>query len=181
MRKSIRNTLVALAIVAGGVTWVANSYPPTVPVAKALVWGLGGNYLGRAGVTLQQGKSDCGVAALAMLLGAHGRPAKLAEETRSVLGRDRGLTLLEMRDIAERHGLEASGWKVDTARLNDLPLPAVAHFADHYVVVDQIAEDGTVRVRDPALGRASYPRDRFTEMWTGNVLVIGPAAELHAP
>jgi ABC-type bacteriocin/lantibiotic exporter with double-glycine peptidase domain len=181
MRKSVvRGTLVgaALVIVAGG--WVVNTSPPAEPVARGLAWMIGGEYRGRDGVQLQQGRTDCGVAVLSMLFRAHQRADGMAELRRSVLERGYGLSLLEMKKIASGRGLQASGWHLDAARLDDVPLPAVAHYDGHYVVVDRLAPDGTVHLRDPSIGRLEMPRERFVELWTGNVLVIGPAPRLRA-
>ncbi len=168
---------VALCVGAAAVSGVV-SPPPVEPVARLWVWSLGGEYLGRDGIRLQQGRSDCGVAALAMILERHGRDPRLEAVRRLVLERRSGLTLLEMQAIAGERGLSATGWRLDFAGLARAPLPAVAHFEDHYVVVDRIAPDGTVQVRDPSLGRIDLPRASFENLWTGSVLLFdGPPAE----
>ena len=152
-------------------TWAGRS-PTPVPVAVAVTWWIGGEYEGREGVEMQRGDADCGIAALAMVLEHHRRGAELEGERRGVLERDEGLSLLEMQRIAERRGLAAKGWRMDMRALARAPLPAVAHFEDHYVVVDRVLPDGTVHVRDPGIGRVVLPAARFARLWTGNVLVF---------
>lgn len=181
MRKSmVRGTLAsaALVLVSGG--WVVTTSPPAEPVARALAWTIGGEYRGREGVQLQRGRTDCGVAVLSMLLRAHQRADGLEDLRRSVLERGYGLSLLEMKEVMAGRGFQASGWHLDDARLDDVPLPAVAHYDGHYVVVDRLSPDGKVHLRDPSIGRVEMPRERFAELWKGNVLVIGPAPELRA-
>ncbi|HEX8672250.1 MAG TPA: cysteine peptidase family C39 domain-containing protein [Longimicrobium sp.] len=155
-----------------GATWACIT-PSPVPVAVAVAWWYGGDYEGRDGVEMQRGESDCGIAALAMVMKHHHQPAELEAERRAVLDRDEGLTLLEMKGIAARHGLAAQGWRMDMRALARAPLPAVAHFEDHYVVVDRVLPDGTVHVRDPGVGRVVLPAADFARLWTGNVLVFG--------
>jgi hypothetical protein len=166
-----------VAVVAGAGTagvHAATSQPTPVPVAAAVTWAIGGRYLGREDVRMQQGDADCGVAALAMVLERHGRAPRLEEVRRRVLERGRGLSLLEMQELAREHGLEASGWRLELEALARAPLPAVAHYEDHYVVVDRIDPDGTVHVRDPSLGRVAFSAGRFRRLWTGAVLLFGP-------
>lgn len=159
----------------GGV--LAAAVPPVAPepVARLLAWSSGGSYLGRDGVRLQRGDWDCGVAVLAMLLEHEHHAPRLEGVRRRVLERGRGLSLLEMQAVAGRHGVRAAGWRLDFAGLASAPLPAVAHFRDHYVLVDHVAPDGTVRFRDPALGRVEMPRASFEKLWTGRALLLGRA------
>lgn len=162
----------ALAGAGGTAAW-ASSSPTPVPVSVAVAWWYGGDYEGREGVEMQRGEADCGIAALAMVMKHHRRPAELEGERRGVLERGEGLSLLEMQGIAARHGLAAKGWRMDLPALARAPLPAVAHFEDHYVVVDRVLPDGTVHVRDPGVGRVVLPAADFARLWTGNVLVFG--------
>jgi ABC-type bacteriocin/lantibiotic exporter with double-glycine peptidase domain len=155
----------------GGVV-AATSQPTPEPVSRAVAWVLEARYLGREGVRMQQGKVDCGVAALTMILEHYGRDAGLDVVRRGVLKRGQGLSLLEMQRIAADRGIAAAGWRLDMPALARASLPAVAHFQDHYVVVDRVAPDGTVLVRDPSIGKLELTGARFRELWTGNVLLF---------
>lgn len=174
-----RRLLLALAVAAGAggalVVGVTLAVPPE-PVARLWTWSVGGDYRGRTGVRLQRGASDCGVAALMMVLEDRRRTPRLEGVRLRVLERDRGLSLLEMQSIAADHGLRATGWRLDFEGLAGAPLPAIAHYDDHYVVVDRVEPDGTVRIRDPSIGRVDLPRDSFVKLWTGNVLLFVPVS-----
>jgi ABC-type bacteriocin/lantibiotic exporter with double-glycine peptidase domain len=175
MRK-IRKWWVVLAVaVGGGTVAVAAATPITPePVARAWTWSVGGRYLGRETVRMQEGLWDCGVSAVAMILDAHRRAPELEPLRGKVLGRRRGLSLLEMQEVATERGVASEGWRLDFAALTRMPLPAIAHFDNHYVVVDRIAPSGAVWIRDPAVGRLELPRRSFEKLWTGNVLVFAP-------
>jgi ABC-type bacteriocin/lantibiotic exporter with double-glycine peptidase domain len=173
-RRRIAVVLAVVAAMGGAGLAAATSQPTPVPVAKALAWAIDARYLGREGVRMQRGKVDCGVAALAMVLEHHRRTPALDGVSRDVLERGEGLTLLEMQGIAAGRGLDASGWRLDVPALARSPLPAVAHFQDHYVVVDRVTPGGTVLIRDPSIGRMELSAARFRELWTGNVLLFGP-------
>lgn len=166
----------------GGAGAVAATRAPTpVPVAVAVAWWIGGDYGGREGVEMQRGGADCGVAALAMILEHHRRAAGLDSARREVLERDAGLTLLEMQQLSARHGLPAAGWRMDARALAGAPLPLVAHYEDHYVVVDRVLPDGSVQLRDPGIGRVVLPAEGFARLWTGHVLIFEPRAVPQIP
>lgn len=151
--------------------------PSAEPVARVRAWVMGADYLDRAGVRFQRGSSDCGVAALEMLLLDNGfDPSGLGPLRETVAFRGRGLTFLEMQRVAADHGLPTEGWMLDLATLASAPLPGIAHFPGHFVVVDRITADGWVELRDPAVGRVRMSRSRFLELWTGRMLIVSPRA-----
>ena len=177
MRK-IGGRWIGVVLVAGlgaGGAVTATSSPTPVPVAMAVAWWMGGDYEGRQGVQMQRGGADCGVAALGMILEHHRRAPGLDSARREVLDRDAGLTLLEMQQLSARHGLPAAGWRMDARALASAPLPLVAHYEDHYVVVDRVLPDGSVQIRDPGVGRVVLTAEGFARLWTGYVLVFEPA------
>lgn len=175
MRK-IRRWWVVLAVAGGAGTLATAAATPITPepVARAWTWSVGGHYLGRENVRMQEGMWDCGVAAVAMVLEAHRRAPPLEPLRAEVRDRGRGLSLLEMQEVAGERGVRSDGWRLEFAALARMPLPAIAHFEDHYVVVDRITPSGAVWIRDPAVGRLELPRRSFEKLWTGNVLVFAP-------
>ncbi len=175
-----RSFAVVLALAGAGGTLAVGLTLPVAPEPVARLWTLsvGGDYQGRSGVRLQKGTWDCGVAVLAMIFEEHHRPSALEAVRGRVLDRGEGLSLLEMQSVAREHGLAAAGWRLDFPGLARAPLPAVAHFDNHYVVVDRIEPDGTVHVRDPAIGRVALPKTSFLALWTGNVLLFAPGPAL---
>ena len=178
-RRRIAAAAIMVGVGAAGV-FTITAQPTPEPVAKTLAWALDARYLGREGVRMQRGKVDCGVAALAMILEHHGRDARMDQVRERVLERGQGLSLLEMQGIAASRGLPATGWRLDASALARAPLPAVAHFQDHYVVVDWVGGDGTVLIRDPSIGKLELSGMRFQELWTGNVLLFGAPSSADA-
>ncbi|GIH27750.1 peptidase C39 [Acrocarpospora phusangensis] len=131
----------------------------------------------RAPVVLQSTRFDCGPACLASVLAAFGRPVPIADIRESLdPGRD-GISALELRDEARRHGLDCRGRQLEpnAEALARLPLPFVAHWeSDHYVVVTRVRNDG-VELMDPAIGRRRLDHAEFLSSTTGIVLTFGIA------
>ena len=84
-----------------------------------------------------------------------------------------GTTLAGITRGAEELGLAARSIRASKSRLDDLPLPAVAHWeGNHWVVVYRV-DDNHVRVADPARGLRRIPREEFLERWSGYTSVVG--------
>ncbi|WP_329016145.1 peptidase domain-containing ABC transporter [Micromonospora rifamycinica] len=134
----------------------------------------------RVPVVLQVAATDCGPSALAMLLAACGRavPASYLR-ARLDVGRD-GLSLRDLRDAAQEHGLRCRAIALpalrrDATRLRELALPLVAHWnGDHYLVVERVGRRG-IDVVDPAVGRRRLSPAQFSAGTTGVVLLAEPA------
>lgn len=181
MSRTLRFPLAAALLVAAA-TVLLRLFPTSPPVARAAAWAMGAEYLGREGTRIQEDDVDCGVAALQMVLEARGVNAPGAlDSARAVLRRrGGGASLLELQALARAHGVELRGWQMNAASLAHAPLPAVAHYPDHYVVVDRVLADGTVELRDPGVGRLRMPAPRFAALWSGKVLVLDEPRG-HAP
>ncbi|WP_431886573.1 peptidase domain-containing ABC transporter [Micromonospora wenchangensis] len=133
----------------------------------------------RVPVVLQVAATDCGPSALAMLLAAHGRAVPVSYlRARLDVGRD-GLSLRDLRDEAQQHGLRCRAialpaLRVDATRLGELPMPLLAHWnGDHYLVVERTGRHG-VDVVDPAVGRRRLSPAQFCAGTTGVVLLAAP-------
>ncbi|HLO65484.1 MAG TPA: cysteine peptidase family C39 domain-containing protein, partial [Holophaga sp.] len=122
----------------------------------------------------QMEAAECGAACLAMVLGAHGRHAGLAE-VREACGVTRdGASALDILRAAGRYGLEGEGVRADTGDLPLLPLPAILHWGfDHFVVLERVGRRGTVIV-DPASGRRRPGPRELDRQFTGAALVFEP-------
>ncbi|WDZ83700.1 peptidase domain-containing ABC transporter [Micromonospora cathayae] len=134
----------------------------------------------RVPVVLQVAATDCGPSALAMLLAASGRAVPVSQlRARLDVGRD-GLSLRELRDAAQEHGLRCRAialpaLRQDATRLRELAMPLVAHWnGDHYVVVERAHRRG-IDVVDPAVGRRRLSPAQFAAGTTGVVLLAEPA------
>lgn len=167
-------SVVTLVLLPVPVVVAIAALPPTVSAAAhTRAWLSDADYLDAAGVRFQRTGNDCGVAALEMMLPlAPARMAPLASWRTLAARRDSGLTLLELSRAARTLGVETVGVRATLEQLRHLPLPAIVHFDDHYVVVDVVAAERGVWLRDPAIGRLHMTPDAFRLAWTGEALVV---------
>ncbi|MEU3558405.1 NHLP family bacteriocin export ABC transporter peptidase/permease/ATPase subunit [Streptomyces fragilis] len=132
----------------------------------------------RTPTVLQMEAVECGAAALAMVLGHHGRHVPL-EELRVACGVSRdGSRAGNLLKAARGYGMTAKGMQMDTAALAEVAAPAVLFWEfNHYVVYDgtgrRFGRRG-VHVNDPAKGRRFVPMEDFDTSFTGVVLVMEP-------
>ena len=142
-------------------------------VRRVSAWRMGASYLGIQGVALQTKPNACGPASLKMVLDHFGLLVALGELEKQVVLTRRGTSMLALKEAAERRGLCAEGWRLNRQDLFRIPFPAIILIrADHFVVVDSISPQGSVYVRDPAIGRLRIPLDRVDAMWHGETLVF---------
>ncbi|WP_367130937.1 MULTISPECIES: NHLP family bacteriocin export ABC transporter peptidase/permease/ATPase subunit [Streptomyces] len=124
---------------------------------------------------------ECGAAALAMVLGHHGRHVPL-EELRIACGVSRdGSRASNLLKAARSYGLTAKGMQMDLAALAGVRAPAVLFWEfNHYVVYDgtgrRFGRRG-VYVNDPAKGRRFVPMEEFDSAFTGVVLTFEPGPD----
>lgn len=132
----------------------------------------------RLACVMPSNSSDCGVSALATVALHYGLRVRL-ERLRELLGSDlQGTSLLALQEAAEALGFSASCGRAKTNALDQIPLPAIAHFNDtaagHLVVVHQV-NASTVVIADPAKGISTLSRENFMARWSNHVLLLSPA------
>ncbi len=135
----------------------------------------------------QRSDSDCGPAALAMVLAHFGVPASLAEVVAADPPRDGGVRAGDLRDLARAKGLSAfvvAGTFADLFEQLGLGRPVLVGLAKpmtagramaHYEVVVAIdRRDHRLLTLDPARGLSENSLEAFAREWvpTGQVTLI---------
>ncbi len=134
----------------------------------------------RVPTRLQYQTTECGVAALAMILAYHRRFVPL-EDIRRVTGVSRDcLNAGDMIRAGRHYGLESTAYTREPDDLRHMAFPFVAHLRFiHFVVVEGMTSD-RVLVNDPACGRWEIPIEKFHEGFTGIVLTFRPGPTFDA-
>lgn len=92
--------------------------------------------------------------------------------------RQKGFSLLDMKNYARSVGFEADGYTVDYATLEQLNVPSIALIDikgyKHFVVVRRAFPDH-IAIGDPALGNRNMPRAEFEAAWNDVVFVVSGA------
>lgn len=89
--------------------------------------------------------------------------------------REKGFSLLDMKNYAQSIGFGAEGYAVDYATLVEFDLPSIVLLDikgyKHFVVVRR-AWDDRIAIGDPALGNKSMPRNEFEAAWNDVIFVM---------
>lgn len=123
----------------------------------------------------QAGKTDCGVACLAMSLAYHGKWVE-PRELRKVFGEGRdGSSARALLSAARSHGLRGRAVRIDeVTRLAEVPAGTVLHWSfSHFVVFERRHKKEYV-VLDPARGRVRLPEKEVSNRFTGVALLFEP-------
>lgn len=123
---------------------------------------------------IQMEATECGAAALTIILGYYGSFIPL-EEVRTMCSVTRdGSNALRMLKAAEYYGLKGEGFSAEIKDLYDAPLPLIAFWNfDHYVVIEGFSKDG-VFINDPEGGPKKISYEEFNGSFTGVILTFSP-------
>jgi ATP-binding cassette subfamily B protein len=77
-----------------------------------------------------------------------------------------GVSLLGISDAAEAIGFKTLSVQIPFDRLDEMPLPCIAHWNQrHFIVVYDIDKKGNLHVADPAPGLTVFTPDEFKKGW----------------
>ena len=157
--------VVFFAVVA---TFLLGAFLMISPRISFLVNAGGGS--GNEGVVFQDNPNSCGAAAMKMVLESHGIDRSLGDLERDLRVRSGGVSMLMLKEYAERSWLKAQGWKLSPEDLLPLPKPAILFVhKHHYVVLDSVATL-TLMLRDPGFGRVEMTKEQLQTVWNGEAL-----------
>ena len=124
------------------------------------------------GIIMQSTDFNCGPAALATVLGNF-EINTTEQELATLAGTDEsGTTMYGLAEAAKAKGLNAVGMKllVDDLKPNNIVFLTIDD-GPHYSVVREITAD-KVLLADPSLGNIEMSKEKFSEVYSGNALVI---------
>ncbi|GAB4170701.1 MAG: NHLP family bacteriocin export ABC transporter peptidase/permease/ATPase subunit [Thalassobaculales bacterium] len=131
----------------------------------------------RTPTMLQIEASECGAAALGIVLAHFGRWTTL-EELRAACNVTRdGSSALSIARAARAEGLQVEATRMEPEHLRGIAMPVIVHWGmDHFVVVEGFGR-GVVHLNDPAQGPRRVSEEEFDRGFTGIVLALRPGPD----
>lgn len=125
-----------------------------------------------SGSTFDPAKPQCGHWAIMRCCELLGVPIEMQTILKLLPPKETGSSVLELRDVFRKIGLEAVGKRETLKGLLGGPFPAIAHLGgDHFVTVSA-ADDEVVRFFDGSGRVAAMTVSEFEKKWTGALLVV---------
>jgi ATP-binding cassette subfamily B protein RaxB len=126
---------------------------------------------------LQQERSECGLACVAMIAAHFGRTENLQTVRAMAGGASRGSTLKDLIDVSHQLKLIPRALRLSMSDMSKLRLPAILHWKmDHYVVLRSLSRSSAT-ILDPATGKRQIKQSEVSQCFTGVALELQPAAD----
>lgn len=149
--------------------------PSAVGIAASAAWNAEARPVIGLDMQLQTRPTSCGPALIAALSTLHGRPLDEAHVLAQASLGEEGVSLAEFARLASLHDLDGAWYRVERSRLEQLPLPYVAHLTTvdggHYVAI-VATSDGAVVMLDPAAGAVVGPAAVLLRGFSGRVFIL---------
>lgn len=129
----------------------------------------------------QSEAAECGLVCLGIASGLLGAQLEMAHLRRTHPVSPRGLTLMEIADIAGSLNMSSRAVRCELEELGELACPAILHWGlNHFVVLEGVSR-GTARIIDPGSGPAKLPLREVSKRFTGVALELAttPAFKRH--
>ncbi|WP_159566014.1 peptidase domain-containing ABC transporter [Budvicia diplopodorum] len=126
-------------------------------------------------VILQHEYTECGLACIAMVMGAYGRHTSLAELRRLyTVSLEGGTSIADLAEFASKNGMSNRLLFGNVEQLEQLSFPVIAFWRNvHFVVIVKANKSGIV-VHDPELGVRRYTYAEAKEHFSNYVLELRP-------
>ncbi|MFQ5983274.1 MAG: peptidase domain-containing ABC transporter, partial [Woeseiaceae bacterium] len=126
---------------------------------------------------LQQERSECGLAAVAMVAGHFGHDVGLHSLRGRASTSSRGATLKNLVETARELRLIARPLRLELYEIEKLRLPAILHWRmNHFVLLVRLRR-GKAVLHDPASGRHTVRMAELDDSFTGIAVELAPARE----
>lgn len=129
----------------------------------------------RTRTVFQMEATECGAAALAMILSYYGRDMSLGEARTAVgVSRD-GTKAGNIMRAASGYHMEVHGYRKELERLLELKPPCIIHWNFNHFVVFEGIKNGKVHINDPAVGHRRLTMEELDDGYTGIVITMVPS------
>ncbi len=132
----------------------------------------------------QDGYKECGAACLLSIIRYYKGNISINKLVELTCTNKEGTTFYNIKDTAEKIGLEAEGFKItnkDFSSLKKIKLPSICQIINnnftHFVVIYEIKKESVV-IMDPAIGMKEEKINEFINKWTGYVLIFSKKNEI---